>query len=172
MPVFELCAPVHPFAVVLETTGRVPPVFGRRLLAKEQYDVLLPTHEQVYLLSRFRDAFAPQVGVALPEFAAVERLQNKAEFSRLLTEMDLPQPATTVVRTPDELARAAAVSVLLEAGPWNGRRRRVAHRESFRSWSSDWTASPQGSLRRTKRSASPAAGTRRAIDRAGGVQSR
>jgi predicted ATP-grasp superfamily ATP-dependent carboligase len=78
--------------------------FLAKALAEEKYDVLLPTHEQVYLLSRVRDSLTARVGVALPEFAAVERLQNKAEFSRLLTEMDLPQPATMVVRTPDELA--------------------------------------------------------------------
>lgn len=80
--------------------------FLAKVLAEKKYDVLLPTHEQVYLLSRVRESIAAQVGVALPEFAAVERLQNKADFSRLLTEIDLPQPATTVVRAPDELARA------------------------------------------------------------------
>src|SRR5262245_53619659 len=61
-------------------------------IRKHHYDVLLPTHEQVYLLSRFRDALTPHVGLALPEFSALERLQNKAEFSRLLQELDLPQP--------------------------------------------------------------------------------
>jgi predicted ATP-grasp superfamily ATP-dependent carboligase len=70
-----------------------------------QYDVLLPTHEQTYLLSRFRDAFMPHVGLALPEFAAQERLQNKAEFSRLLDELNLPQPETAIVRTRPELDR-------------------------------------------------------------------
>jgi predicted ATP-grasp superfamily ATP-dependent carboligase len=94
-------------------------------LANEKYDVLLPTHEQVYLLSRVRDSLAGQVGVALPAFPAVERLQNKAEFGRLLAEMDLPQPATTVVRSPDELARAALFPFYLKlahgtagAGVW------------------------------------------------------
>jgi predicted ATP-grasp superfamily ATP-dependent carboligase len=80
--------------------------FLANLLSEKKYDVLLPTHEQVYLLSRVRESIAAQVGVALPEFAVLERLQNKADFSRLLTEMDLPQPATRVVRAPDELARA------------------------------------------------------------------
>jgi predicted ATP-grasp superfamily ATP-dependent carboligase len=99
--------------------------FLAETLAKEKYDVLLPTHEQVYLLSRVRDSLAAQVGVALPSFEVIERLQNKAEFSRLLTEMDLPQPATTVVRSPDELARAAPFPFYLKlahgtagAGVW------------------------------------------------------
>ena len=79
--------------------------FLESLLRRERYDVLLPTHEQVYLLSRFRDALAPRVGLALPEFAALERLQNKAHFSRLLTELELPQPQTVVVQRREELDR-------------------------------------------------------------------
>ncbi|MEX2310581.1 MAG: hypothetical protein WD738_23645 [Pirellulales bacterium] len=77
--------------------------FLAALVRERRYDVLLPTHEQVYLLSRFRDAFTAHVGLALPEFAALERLQNKAHFSRLLAELDLPQPETVILRSPAEL---------------------------------------------------------------------
>jgi predicted ATP-grasp superfamily ATP-dependent carboligase len=77
--------------------------FVARLVRERQYDVLLPTHEQVYLLSRFRDAFAPHVGLALPDFTAMERLHNKADFSRLLSELNLPQPEVTIVRSVGEL---------------------------------------------------------------------
>lgn len=77
-----------------------------QVLRGQQYDVLLPTHEQVYLLSRFRDAIAPLVGLALPEFSALEQLQNKASFSRLLTDLDLPQPEAVVTRNRSELDRA------------------------------------------------------------------
>jgi predicted ATP-grasp superfamily ATP-dependent carboligase len=79
--------------------------FLARTLRGRRYDVLLPTHEQVYLLSRFRDALTPHVGLALPDFAALERLQNKAEFSRLLTRLGLPQPETAIVRTRAEVDR-------------------------------------------------------------------
>ena len=79
--------------------------FLARKICKHHYDVLLPTHEQVYLLSRFRDAFTPHVGLALPEFAALERMQNKAEFSRVLDELHLPQPESVIVRTREELNR-------------------------------------------------------------------
>jgi len=72
------------------------------LLRGGSYDVVLPTHEQVYLLSRFRDALVPFAGLCLPEFSALERLQNKAEFTRLLDELRLPQPETTVIRTREE----------------------------------------------------------------------
>jgi predicted ATP-grasp superfamily ATP-dependent carboligase len=79
--------------------------FVMDLVRGGRYDVLLPTHEQTYLLSRFRDAFTPHVGLALPEFASQERLQNKAEFSRLLDELNLPQPETAIVRTRPEFDR-------------------------------------------------------------------
>jgi predicted ATP-grasp superfamily ATP-dependent carboligase len=67
------------------------------------YDVVLPTHEQAYLLSRFRGSLAARVGIAVPEFAAIERLQNKAAFSRLLSELDLPQPKTCIVENVKHL---------------------------------------------------------------------
>jgi predicted ATP-grasp superfamily ATP-dependent carboligase len=70
------------------------------------YDVVLPTHEQTYLLSRFRDAVGSRVGLAVPEFVAMERLQNKASFSRLLSELGLPQPETVIARSRDELDRS------------------------------------------------------------------
>lgn len=76
-----------------------------RIVRDRQYDVVLPTHEQTYLLSRFRDAIETRIAIAVPEFAALERLQNKASFSRLLTELGLPQPETVIVRSRNELSR-------------------------------------------------------------------
>lgn len=72
-------------------------------LHEGQYDVLLPVHDQVYLLSRFRDRLGKQVKLAVPPFAALERLQSKAEFVRLLTELKLGQPATELVRRRQDL---------------------------------------------------------------------
>ena len=79
--------------------------FLAKLIREGGYDVLFPTHEQVYLLSRFRDAFTPHIGLALPDFAAMERMQSKAEFSRLLIELDLPQPDVAIVRSRADLDR-------------------------------------------------------------------
>lgn len=76
-----------------------------RIVRDRQYDVVLPTHEQTYLLSRFRDAIETRMAIAVPEFAALERLQNKASFSRLLTELGLPQPETAIVRSRNELSQ-------------------------------------------------------------------
>ncbi len=79
--------------------------FLAKLIRDGGYDVLFPTHEQVYLLSRFRDAFTPHIGLALPDFEAMERMQSKAEFSRLLIELDLPQPDVAIVRSRADLDR-------------------------------------------------------------------
>jgi predicted ATP-grasp superfamily ATP-dependent carboligase len=81
--------------------AREPTAFLRfldQLVRQRRHDVVLPTHEQVYLLSRFRDSIAQRVGLAMPPFESLQRLQNKAEFSRLLTELGLPQPETACVR--------------------------------------------------------------------------
>jgi predicted ATP-grasp superfamily ATP-dependent carboligase len=75
------------------------------LVRQRKYDVLLPTHDQVYILSRFRDAFTTHIGLALPAFDAMERMQSKTAFSRLLSELDLPQPRFAVVRSRDDLQR-------------------------------------------------------------------
>ena len=74
-------------------------------LQHEKYDVLLPTHEQVFLLSRFRDAFSSRVGLALPPFDAMRQLFDKSAFLRLLRELSLPHPDTEVVTTRRELDR-------------------------------------------------------------------
>ncbi len=75
-------------------------------LTSERYDVLLAVHDQAFLLARFRDDLGRLVGLALPDFAAMERLQSKAEFLRVLDELDLPHPPTVLVRTRRELEAA------------------------------------------------------------------
>jgi predicted ATP-grasp superfamily ATP-dependent carboligase len=79
--------------------------FLTQLVRDRQYDVVLPTHEQNYLLSRFRDAIDTRMPIAVPEFWALEQLQNKASFTRLLTTLGLPQPETAIVRSRNELSR-------------------------------------------------------------------
>ncbi len=75
---------------------------GHRLRAN-RYDVLLPTHEQAYLLARVRDQLQKYVGLALPPFDVFDRMQDKAKFVRLLDELGLPYPATTIVSTRKQL---------------------------------------------------------------------
>jgi hypothetical protein len=74
-----------------------------RTIRSQGYDVLFPTHEQAYLLARFQDALAAEVGLALPGFETLRRLQNKANFVRLLDELGIPQPPTRIVVSLNEL---------------------------------------------------------------------
>ena len=67
--------------------ARQPEEFLRFLatqLRRHNYDILFPTHEQVYLLSRFRDVVGRSVGLALPTFEAMDQMQIKAHFTRIL----------------------------------------------------------------------------------------
>jgi predicted ATP-grasp superfamily ATP-dependent carboligase len=72
-------------------------------LERERYDVLLPVHDQVYVVARFRDVLGRRAGLAVPDFTAVQRVQSKAAFVRLLDELGLPHPATVPVSTRQEL---------------------------------------------------------------------
>ncbi len=74
------------------------------LVQRSRYDVLFPTHEQVYVFAKFRDAFAKHVGLAVPSFDAIHRLQSKSEFSKLMQELDLPTPCFRIVDTRSEIA--------------------------------------------------------------------
>ncbi|EMI47058.1 hypothetical protein [Rhodopirellula sp. SWK7] len=67
------------------------------------YDVLFPTHEQVYAFSRFRDQLQKHVGLAVPDFNAIQRVQSKAAFATLMNELALPTPVSRIVETKSEL---------------------------------------------------------------------
>ena len=88
--------------------------FLARRLASERYDVLLAVHDQAFLLARFRNELGRYVGLALPEFATLQRLQSKAEFLRVLDELDLPHPPTALVRTRQELEAAGTPSCYIK----------------------------------------------------------
>jgi predicted ATP-grasp superfamily ATP-dependent carboligase len=80
--------------------------FLERLLSSGQFDVLLPTHEQGFLFARVRQRLEARVGLALPGFESYRIAHSKAGFSRLLGELGLPQPATRIVISVDELRAA------------------------------------------------------------------
>jgi len=60
----------------------------------------------VYFLSRFEGILSKYVGIALPEFPAMETMQNKASFMRMCEQLDLPIPNTTYFRSRQELEQA------------------------------------------------------------------
>ncbi len=79
-----------------------------------QFDVLLPIHEQGLLLAKARKEIARHVAVALPSFDSYLRAHSKLGFSRILTELGLPQPATRVVANAGELAQAKRFPMVLK----------------------------------------------------------
>jgi len=74
-----------------------------QLLATQPFDVLLPTHEQGFLFARVRERLQGRTGLALPEFESYRTAHSKAGFSRLLDQLDLPQPPTRIVTSADQL---------------------------------------------------------------------
>lgn len=73
--------------------------FVENLLAARHFDVLLPIHEQGFLLARVAQRLLGRVGLALPDFANYRIAHGKAGFSRLLDRLALPQPATRIVKS-------------------------------------------------------------------------
>jgi predicted ATP-grasp superfamily ATP-dependent carboligase len=67
-------------------------------------DALLPVHEQAYLFAAARKRLPPGLGIALADFEAFEQVQSKASFATLLTQLNLQQPKTEIVRSADEFA--------------------------------------------------------------------
>ena len=76
--------------------------FVEKQLAR-RFDVLLPIHEQGFLFARVRQRLRDRVGLALPSFESYRTAHSKAGFSRLLDQLGLPQPATQIVKSADEL---------------------------------------------------------------------
>jgi len=67
-------------------------------------DVLLPTHEQVAVLALCSQEIRGRgVGLAVPTFAALSRVQSKVRAVQTLTEIGVPQPDSVVVRDREVL---------------------------------------------------------------------
>ncbi len=77
--------------------------FVEDLLAARHFDVLLPIHEQGFLFARVQERLGHRAGLALPGFVSYRAAHSKAGFSRLLDQLDLPQPVTRIVKSADEL---------------------------------------------------------------------
>jgi predicted ATP-grasp superfamily ATP-dependent carboligase len=80
--------------------------FIEGLLATGDYDVLMPIHEQGFLFAKVQERLRPLAGLALPSFASYRAAHSKAGFSRMLSELGLPQPETQIVAGADTLRAA------------------------------------------------------------------
>jgi hypothetical protein len=74
----------------------------RRVVAERRIDVVLPTHEQAWLLAAAAPALSG-VPVALADIGSFRRVQSKIEFARLLDELGLVQPRWRLVREHADL---------------------------------------------------------------------
>ena len=115
----EVCDPspwaLARFSRFVKKLHRCPPLrddpdrylaFVERLLASHKFDVLLPTHEQGFLFARVQKRLTPGIGLALPSFESYRTAHGKAGFSRLLSTLRLPQPATRIVTSERALREA------------------------------------------------------------------
>ncbi|MBW8816400.1 MAG: hypothetical protein JF588_23520 [Caulobacterales bacterium] len=82
--------------------GYLAAVLG--VVTRAEIDVLMPVHEQAYLLAAARHRLPETLGIALADFEAFEQVQSKTGLARLLARLDVPQPATEVVFSPAGLA--------------------------------------------------------------------
>ena len=115
----EVCDPspwaLARFSRFVKKLHRCPPLrddpdrylaFVERLLASHEFDVLLPSHEQGFLFARVQKRLTPGIGLALPSFESYRTAHGKAGFSRLLSTLRLPQPATRIVTSERALREA------------------------------------------------------------------
>jgi hypothetical protein len=77
---------------------------GERL-RHDRYDVLLPPHDEVFLLSRVGEPLRRLVRVAIPDFDVITILQSKLQFHALAKELQLPQPEAQVLTDQHEIDR-------------------------------------------------------------------
>ena len=76
-----------------------------RVYRRAGIDVLLPTHEQVAVLAARADLLrAAGVRTVVPSFAALAQVQDKISAAGTLAAAGLPQPESSVLRTPEEAA--------------------------------------------------------------------
>ena len=74
------------------------------VVAQRRIDVVLPTHEQAWLLATARPLLAAGVRVAVADSGAFEQVQSKVAFAGLLDRLGLPQPKWRPVVSASDLA--------------------------------------------------------------------
>jgi predicted ATP-grasp superfamily ATP-dependent carboligase len=123
----EICDPspwcLGRFSRFVKRFHRCPPLrddpsgylaFIEALLASGDFDVLLPIHEQGFLFARVQQRLAGKIALASPSFEGYRTAHGKAGFSRLLSELGLPQPATAIVTSESELRAAARFPAVIK----------------------------------------------------------
>lgn len=74
-----------------------------QVVARRGIDVVLPTHEQAWLLASARPLLSSNVHTALADAQAFARVQSKIAFAQTLQKLGLPQPAWRLVERSEDL---------------------------------------------------------------------
>jgi predicted ATP-grasp superfamily ATP-dependent carboligase len=74
------------------------------IVKNRSIDALLPVQEQAYLFAAARHKLPTDLGIALSDFASFEEVQSKAGLAELLTRLEVPQPATSLISSVEEFA--------------------------------------------------------------------
>jgi predicted ATP-grasp superfamily ATP-dependent carboligase len=77
--------------------------FLLELLARERFDVLLPIHEQGFVLAKAQEQLASRVAIALPSFQSYRKAHSKTGFHELMSGLGLPHPRTEFAASASEL---------------------------------------------------------------------
>lgn len=106
-----------------------------RIAREHTIDVIVPTFEEVFFLSRYRDELPAHTQLFAPGFDVLTRLHNKGTFLELVAELDLPTPSSRIVTDRDQLRAAigehaeyfarpvysrGGLALLSNAGPFAG----------------------------------------------------
>jgi len=74
-------------------------------LQQTNYDLLLPTHEEVYLLSRFQNLLSQKTRFAVPSLTSLRAMLGKIEFAEAMRSLQLPVPSFQILHSVDDLKR-------------------------------------------------------------------
>jgi hypothetical protein len=78
-----------------------------RVVDSRAIDVVLPTHEQAWLLAAARPLLPAEMAIALADSEAFARVQSKLAFAQLLDELEVPQPAWRPVERASDVSGLA-----------------------------------------------------------------
>jgi glutathione synthase/RimK-type ligase-like ATP-grasp enzyme len=85
---------------------------ARAIAHAREVDVLLPTQEQVTVLSALRPALG--VLTVVPPFESLRRIQDKISACRTLLEIGIRQPASCVIAKSEDLGRISEFPVYVK----------------------------------------------------------
>jgi hypothetical protein len=81
--------------------------FLEKVVAEREIDVVLPTHEQAWLLAASHRRLSPGLPLAVADAAAFDRVQSKVQFADLLDELEMPQPGWRLIREEHDVVDLA-----------------------------------------------------------------